>query len=563
MTSTELVQRQDEWAGARPSHANLSVCCLTGGRFLPRLAAILGLLRPIADEIVVGVDADARASAALLGGVADRILLFSHTDPADRPIAWLIRECGGDWVFNIDDDEVPSAELIRELRGLAARSDVTHCWVARRWLYPELSTYLAQPPWATEYQLRLFRADDRTLRFTDQFHRPVACTGPARFVEAPVWHLDTALASREERQRKALCYERARRGMRIGAFSHNTGLYVPELHGALELADVPPRELATIKEVLLAPARRVGHASVEEPSPAAVEREWPGPPHPPTLYDASISLLGSGPQLIGGVQQTIDVRVSNQGDCIWRCGEDAITLGTRWDGVEGIRTSLPADLLPSDSAIVPLHVVPPVAPGRHLLEVDLVHEHVRWFDKPLRMEVTVRRRRRVLLAGHAATLQEALDTIALVPELEPLLLLEPGEPDFGHARVDGIGRYLFGPSGLDGPRALERALRFVRRTRRGSDAPPGTAALVEALHESECLIIVDDDVRPGAPPTRDRLRALVVVLAARANDVPVWRVGAGERAGTRLDHALQRAIRARTRPVEVSALPAALSAKSS
>ena len=81
--------------------------------------------------------------------MADRILLFSHTDPADRPIAWLIRECGGDWVFNIDDDEVPSAELIRELRGLAARSDVTHCWVARRWLYPELSTYLAQPPWAT------------------------------------------------------------------------------------------------------------------------------------------------------------------------------------------------------------------------------------------------------------------------------------------------------------------------------------------------------------------------------------------------------------------------------
>jgi hypothetical protein len=562
VTSTALVQRQDEWAGARPSHASLSVCCLTGGRFLPRLAAILGLLRPIADEIVVGVDDRARESAALLGDVADRILLFSHADPADRPIAWLIRQCAGDWVFNIDDDEVPSIELISELPGLAARSDVTHCWVARRWLYPDLSTYLAQPPWSTEYQLRLFRADDRTLRFTDHFHRPVSCTGPARFVEAPVWHLDTALASREERQRKALCYEQARRGMRIGAFSHNTGLYVPELHGALELADVPPRELAAIRQVLLAPARRAGAAPVEQPSPAAVEREWPGPPYPPTLYDASISLLGSRPALIGGVQQTFDIRVENQGDCIWRCGADAITLGTRWDGVEGIRTSLPADLLPGDSAIVPLHVIPPVEAGRHRLDVDLVHEHVRWFDRPLRIELTIRRRRRVLVAGRAPGLQEALDTIALVPEVEPLLLLEPGEPDFGHARVDGIGPYLFGPSGLDGPRALGRALRLVQRARRGGDPPAGTGALVEALRGSECLIIVDDDLRPGAPPTRDRLRALVVVAAARANGVPVWRVGTGERPGTRFDDALQRAIRARTRPVEVAALLAALAAAS-
>jgi len=270
VTSTTLVPRQDEWAGARPSHASLSVCCLTGGRYLPRLAAILGLLRPLADEIVVGVDDCARDSVGLLGSVADRILLFSHADPSDRPIAWLIRQCAGDWVFNIDDDEVPSAELLGELRGLTARSDITHCWVARRWLYPDPSTYLDQPPWSTEYQLRVFRADDRSLRFTDQFHRPVACTGPARFVEAPVWHLDTALASREERQRKAIRYERARRGMRIGAFSHNTGLYLPELHGELRLADVPPRELATIKEILLAPARRVVGVPVDEPSPDAV-----------------------------------------------------------------------------------------------------------------------------------------------------------------------------------------------------------------------------------------------------------------------------------------------------
>jgi hypothetical protein len=348
--------------------------------------------------------------------------------------------------------------------------------------------------------------------------------------------------------------------MRIGAFSHNTGLYVPELHGELDLADVPWRELATIKEVLFAPARRTRGTPVEEPSPAAVTREWPGPPHPPTLYDASISLIGAVPRLVGGVQQTVDVRIENQGDCIWRHGEDAITLGTRWDGVEAIRTALPADVLPGDSAIVPLHVIPPAAAGPHRLEVDLVHEHVRWFDRPLRLDVTILSRRRVLVAGRAVGLREALDRISLVPGVEPLLVVEPDDPDLGHVRVEGIGRYLFGPGGLDGTSAVPRALRLVRRARRRREGPDGARALVEALDGSECLIVVDDDVRPGAPPSRDRLRTLATVATARARGIPVWRVGSAEPAVTRVDRALQRAIRVRAQPLDVSALPASLSA---
>lgn len=562
MTSTSLVPRLDEWASAQPSHACLSVCCLTGGRALPRLAAILRLLRPVADEIVVGVDARARESADLLAGAADRILLFAHADPGDRPIAWLVRQCAGEWVFNIDDDEIPSAELIRELGSLSRRKDVTHCWVARRWLYPAFSTYLDQPPWNTEYQLRLFRADDRSLRFTDQFHRPVDCIGPARYIDAPLWHLDTALTTQEDRQRKALRYEREQRGMRVGAFSHNTGLYVPELHGALDVAAVPPRELATVMGVLLAPGRRGTTVRLEEPSPAAVDREWPGGPHSPALYDAAISLRTPLPRLIGGVQQTIDIRIENRGDSVWRTGDHAITLGTRWNGVEGIRTSLPADVPPGEGAVVPLHVVPPAEPGPHVLEVDLVHEHVRWFERPLRLEVAVARPRRVLVVGAPGGLYEALDTIALVPEVEPVLVVEPEEPGLGHVRVDGLGRYLFGPSGMDGLPAVHRALRLVLRTRRGRPVPEGARTLVDALRRSEGLIVVDDDARPGAPPTRDRLRTFVTVATARACGVPVWRFGSEDSASvsTRLDLALEHAIRRRVRAVEAAALAALLRA---
>ena len=536
----------------------LSVCCLTHGRSPDRLAAILRLLRPVADEIVVALDDTSRESAAALADVADRILLFSHREPGDRPIAWLCRECRGDWIFNIDDDEIPSATLLLELPQLIRRPDVTHCWIARRWLYPDVTTYLDEPPWNTEYQLRFFKTDDRFLRFTDRFHRPVACGGPMRFVAAPLWHLDTALGSRAERERKALRYERLRRGMRIGDLSHNTGIYVPELRGDPSIHPVPPEDLKSIEGILHAGGRRDGQTSIEEPTPWLVDREWPGEPHPASLYESSITPLTHRPRFVADVQQTIDVRIENLGECVWRFGDDSITIGTRWDeSIEGIRTSLPADVQPGESSVVPVHVLPPVEPGRHILEIDLVHEHVRWFDRALKLDVDVSPRRRVLVVGPADELAPVLDSIALVPEIEPMVTLELEDADLGLPRVDGIGQYLFGSDGVDGWRALPRALGLVLRVRSGN-APAPARSFADALVESECLIVVGDDVHVGAPPTRDRLRTLTAVRAARARGVPVWRVGEGGRPGSLADRALQHAIGASARTVEAKSLAAAL-----
>ncbi len=551
MTAPVVARRGEELLEESTSRRTLSVCCLTAGRSPARLAAILRLLRPVADEIVVALDETARESATVLAGVADRILLFSRTEPADRPVAWLCRACRGEWVFNIDDDEIPSATLVRALPLLVARADVTHCWIARRWLYPDITTYLDEPPWNTEYQLRLFRADERFLRFTDQFHRPIACVGPMRFVGAPLWHLDTALNPRMEREPKALRYERERRGLRIGAVSHNTGLYVPELRGEPALQRVPPRELKTIELILRAQARLGGRASIEESSAESVDRHWPGAPHPASLYEASITLLTSPPTFTEGVQQTIDVRVKNLGECTWRFGDDAITIGTRWDEeVEGPRTALPVDVRPGEGSVVPVHVLPTVGPGRHLLEVDLVHEHVRWFDHPLRLGVDVKRRRRVLVAGRGADLSAVLDAIALVPEIEPQIVLEPEDAAPGLPRIDGIGRHLFGPTGTEGWRAVPRAVELVLRR--------VAAPFPQALAGAECLIVVGDDFRAGAPPTRERLRALTMIGAARARGVPVWRVGASSPPRSAVDRLLQRAIGAAARPVAAAAVTSLL-----
>lgn len=56
---------------------------------------------------------------------------------------------------------------------------------------------------------------------------------------------------------------------------------------------------------------------------------------------------------------------------------------------DGPRSPLPAPLAPGETQIVPVLVEAPTAPGRYVVAIDLVHEHVRWFESPLAIEVEV------------------------------------------------------------------------------------------------------------------------------------------------------------------------------
>jgi hypothetical protein len=74
----------------------------------------------------------------------------------------------------------------------------------------------------------------------------------------------------------------------------------------------------------------------------------------------------------------------------------AVRLGFRWVHGDGQalpyharRTALPTTVRPGDSLLVPVEVVPPEKPGRYVLELDLVHENVRWFGRPTRLEILV------------------------------------------------------------------------------------------------------------------------------------------------------------------------------
>lgn len=518
MAATETIYAAGT-IGAERRRATVSAACLTGGHDPLRLAGILSLLRPVVDEIVVALDDRNESAAGVLAGVADRVVLFPHRAPGDRPVPWLFGLCRSDWIFNIDDDEVPSGALLAEIPSLLQLSDVTHCWIARHWLYPDVSTYLDGPPWDADHQLRLVRSDPRFLRFSDEFHRPVVCEGAMRFVDAPLWHLDTAVNSREQRLAKAVAYERERPGMRAGAYSHNTGFYVPELRSDLRLADVPAHDRLLIEEVLerrptLFPAAELTRARREE-----IDAAWPGEPHPDRLYDARVEVAQAPGPLVAGVRQTIPVRVTNLGDAPWPRGE-AITVGVRWDGVgEGVRSSLPATVEPGETVSVPVHLDPPPGAATRVVEVDLVHEHNRWFGCALELTVEIRARRRIALLGSSDRVLEVLRSLLLVPEVEPVILdwdqVYPRRYD--HQHLQGIGGYLFGSDGTSRFAAVLRSLRVLWQPSR-----------YLALEGFERLLIVDDGTRPGAPPRRERFYVLSTVGAAHRLGVPVTRVQTAE-----------------------------------
>jgi hypothetical protein len=56
---------------------------------------------------------------------------------------------------------------------------------------------------------------------------------------------------------------------------------------------------------------------------------------------------------------------------------------------DGLRTGFPRTVAPGDRVLVPVDVCAPPEPGEYVLEVDLVHERVRWFERGCAVPVTV------------------------------------------------------------------------------------------------------------------------------------------------------------------------------
>lgn len=463
---------------------------------------------------------------AALEPVADRIVLYPYAEPVDRPLAWHAAESRGEWLFFVDDDEVPSARLVEELPTLLADEEITHCSFPRRWVYPDPSRYLDDWPWRPDYALRLVRNDHRFLRFSSQFHRPIVALGPGRFSDAPLWHVDPLVRSREARLEKARRYERERPGMRIAGRALNHAFYVPELRRDAPTAPIPHADRATIEAVLAAEDAPRGSRMAAPPRHVTreeIDRLWGGRALGTQDYNARLELLEEPRPMTAGEQRTLDVRVHNLGRVRWdwgREGEPVVRVAARWPDAEtaALRTHFPAPIDPGESALVPVHVLAPQEPGRYRVELDLVHEHVRWFGCAVTCEIEVLPRRRVAVAGDA---EQTAELFAVAPEVELVEVVAGDELPSrasGYPVAPGLRSYLAARLLLGVPRLLTRAL-SVRSGRFARPLPRGAQAFLEEVAGCDLFVVAARDL--DAPPTRELVRLVASALAARVLGVPV------------------------------------------
>ena len=522
------------------SAPTLSVCCITRGPSR-RVALQLGLLRRVAAEIVVAVDD--RLDTALLGpllDVADEVVLYPYEDPVDRPVGWVHSLCRGDWVLWLDDDELVSSRLLAELDSLVRAPDVTHYWLTRRWLYRDSASILEDAPWNPDYQLRLVRNDPALLWFPGITHWPIEAVGPHRYVEAPLYHTDLLLNPLDRRREKSNRYERVLPGKRVGGLPLNHAYYLPENRADVAVAPVPDEDARQIELVLAgdpwgertAPADGLRHATRAE-----VDLHWHGRAAGAELYRARLEPLRAVLSLAARETRALDVRVVNDGTHTWppgTLGSPQVRVSYRWRSPggeivvgDGLRTPFPHTVRPGESALVPVDVTAPALPGAYVLELDLVHEHVRWFGNPVTLDIEIEPHPLVLLAGaDEATLSELAAAVCEAsPGVEPAYVGAAGNE--GYRSVPGARRYVLEGGRASRPAMLWRAGRLLLNARRlrGGGRPIVADEFLVPL--AEVALVLDLGREQGR---RERVQHRAAMRAARTLGIPVVKVSGAEEA---------------------------------
>jgi len=381
---------------------SLSVCCITRDPG-PRVAALLGDLRAVADEIVVAADSRVdEGTLAHYAMVADRLLRI-EVEHADRHLAWLHAQCSCDWIFRIDGDEVVSPQLVKLLPQLVADRSALQCLFPRRWLYGDAGRWLDELPWWPDYQLRLVR-NDGLLRFRGLHHTVAEPVRPARYVQAPIYHLDLLLSTFAERAAKARHYDTLHPHLTApGGRPMNECFYLPEASRQHAPVDVPDTDRAAIERVLVAEALAPEPPALAAPPPvtpaADCERLLPDREVDPAGCRARIMALERRLRMAAGERRTIHFAFTNEGSENWpwdaelgppiRATYRVLDTAGRVVIGDGPRTAFPCAVGPGEQTVVPLDVIAPVRPGRYVVEADAIHEGVRWFDCPGRCEIEV------------------------------------------------------------------------------------------------------------------------------------------------------------------------------
>jgi hypothetical protein len=381
----------------------LSVCLITADP-PARVAAILEPLRPLAAEVLIAADSHVdEETLAGYGALADQLFRIEFLQ-AERHLAWLCAQCSGEWILRLDGDEVPSQAFIRRLPEMLGSRGVQQYWIPRAWVYPDADRILGSPPWSEDFVNRLTR-NDGTLRVSGLRHTDPEPVTPREYIEQPLYHLDLLTSSHRQRQDKVVYYEASRSHLlAAGGGRLNEAFYLPELRDRLELRAVPEEDRTAIAQALAGSSSPPSTVSVEDVRFVSLEemdRMWEGRAVRADAYKASIEPREPTLSLTPSERRHVLFRVRNEGSERWPASLEEspqIRLSYRWLNAdesvhtpEGPRSAFLRVVNPGERILVPLHVDAPAVAGDYVLEVDIVHEQVRWFDCACRVPVVVER----------------------------------------------------------------------------------------------------------------------------------------------------------------------------
>jgi hypothetical protein len=385
--------------------SSLSVLCITNDPG-DQVAAILAPLRPVADEIVIAADTRVTdEQLAIYAAACDRLVLYAFAPPFERAAAWVHGQCRGDWILRIDGDELLPPRLIARLPDLIARRDRVQYWLPRRWSFPDADHWLDERPWHPDHQLRLVRNDPATLSFPGVLHSSALPRKPFELVDDPMYHLNLLLHSRTEREVKSADYDSMRPGLVAPGGGPQNLYYEPERWAEHAPSVTHPNDAQHIRAVLSprpAPTATVERSALMMGGRTVVDACWDARALLPEDYVATIRPLEAHLRLAPGAEDMLAIRITNRGTTTWPGGlvrQPAIRLGHRWLAPDGSvlvtnthRSGLPCALGPDESVIAWLSVLVPARRGHYLIEIDLVHENVRWFNSCVRLPVRVHER---------------------------------------------------------------------------------------------------------------------------------------------------------------------------
>jgi hypothetical protein len=380
---------------------SLSICLITADP-PARIAAILEPLREHASEVVIAADSRVDdETLAAYASLADRIFRIEFS-MIERHLSWLYAQCSGDWILDLDGDEIPSHAFVRRLPELLASREAQQFWISVAWLFPDADRLLASTPWSQGFINRLVR-NDGTLRVRGLQHLHSEPVTPCEYIGEPFYHLELLIADEERRRDKAVRYEVSRPHLLApGGGRINEAFYLPELHDSLELLPVPEEDRAAIARALDESSRPSTQPPIEDVeliSLKEMDRHWEGRFVSEGTYRAKIEPFTSNLSLTPSEQGQLFFYVTNEGTERWPGRLDEapqIRLSHRWlnaDGsvhtAEGPRSPFSRAVNPDERILTPLSVDAPTAAGDYTLEVDVVHENVRWFDCACRVPVRV------------------------------------------------------------------------------------------------------------------------------------------------------------------------------